>query len=96
MSTDMERSIELNGVTAGGVDLSGEGRRREYVAMIIDVSKKLAQFVNSWSNGMSTIVSQSNRSLHALAIAAGVFNIISATELFFSYAGRCEQPFHCC
>ena len=92
----MERSIELNGVTAGGVDLSGEGRRREYVAMIIDVSKKLAQFVNSWSNGMSTIVSQSNRSLYALAVAAVIFSNISSLELFFSYAERCEQSLHSC
>ena len=38
ISTETERSIELNGVAAGAV-FSGAGKRREYVAIMIDVSK---------------------------------------------------------
>jgi hypothetical protein len=39
ISTDTERFIELNGVTAGAVVFSGAGKRREYVAIMIDVSE---------------------------------------------------------
>ena len=42
ISTDTDRSIGLNGVTAGTVVFCGAGKRREYVAIMMDVSVKLS------------------------------------------------------
>ena len=95
-SISTERSIELNGVNAGAVAFSGAGKRREYVAIMIDVSVKLASVRGQIIYRKSTIVSKSNRGFYTLAVAAGIFSSISGMELLFSYAGRCEQPLHSC